>query len=187
MSETQRMNNSNSTHGMKTLVKNRSLWYGIVSLAVLMAAPHLANAVVDDAHSFALEAAQEDVEKGGVKIRYDYASGSLKNGQTTTVGYQVFRGNAYWFYLGSSEMATKFTCSVTDAEGKEIKGEVRKHDNSYVFHFVPERTMLVAVTLSGVAKDAEEFSWALVYGYKTVDRSEAKAFKAKEKEGNENQ
>lgn len=186
MSETRRMNNSNSTHGMKTLVKKRTLRCGIVSLAMMMT-PQVALAVVDDAHSFALEAAQEDVEKGGVKIRYDYASGSLRNGQTTTVGYQVFRGNAYWFYLGSSEMATTFTVSVTDAEGKEIKGEVRKFDNSYVFHFVPERTMLVAVTLSGVAKDFEEFSWALVYGYKTVDRREADADKAKENEENDSQ
>lgn len=171
---------------MKTLVKNPTLRCGIFSLALLIAVPQVARAVVDDAHSFALEAAQEDVEKGGVKIRYDYASGSLKNGQTTTVGYQVFRGNAYWFYLGSSEMATKFTVSVTDADGKIIEGKVKKYDNSYVFHFVPERTMLVAVTLSGVAKDMEEFSWALVYGYKTVNRSEA-GEKAVETDGGANQ
>lgn len=182
MSEATRMNNSNSTHGMKTLVNNRTLRCGFLSLALLVAAPQMASAVVDDAHSFALEAAQDDVEKGGVKIRYDYASGSLKNGQTTTVGYQVFRGNAYWFYLGSSEMATKFTVSVTDADGKEIKGKVRKYDNSYVFHFVPERTMLVAVTLSGVAEDFEEFSWALVYGYKTVQHNGSDTVKTEDKE-----
>ena len=182
MSEVPQMNNSNSTHGMKTLVKNRTLQCGIMSLAMMVVTPQVARAVVDDAHSFALEAAQEDVEKGGVKIRYDYASGSLKNGQTTTVGYQVFRGNAYWFYLGSSEMVTKFTVSVTDADGKEIKGEVKKFDNSYIFQFVPERTMLVAVTLSGVAEDAEEFSWALVYGYKTVNQSDSDSDEVNENE-----
>ncbi len=167
MSKLPRMINPNSTYGMKTLVKNLTLQCSILSIGIMMLAPQVARAVVDDAHSFALEAAQEDVEKGGVKIRYDYASGVLKNGQSTTVGYQVFRGNAYWFYLGSSELATKFTVSVTDADGNEIKGEVKKYANSYVFQFVPERTMLVAVTLSGVAEDAEVFDWALVYGYKT--------------------
>ena len=136
-------------------------------VAVVVAGPQMAGAIVDDAHSFALEAAQHDVEEHGVKIRYDYASGELENSKTTTVGYQVFRGNEYWFYLGSSELSTDFTVKVTDADGKEIKGKVKKLKNAYVFHFVPERTMLVAVTLSGVAEDTSEFHWALVYGYKT--------------------
>lgn len=181
MSNFQRMNNPNSTHGMKTLVKNLTLRCSILTFAMMIAAPQMAKAVVDDAHSFALEAAQHDVEKNGVKIRYDYASGTLKNEQSTTVGYQVFRGNAYWFFLGSSEMSTKFTVKVTDTEGKEIKGEIKKFDNSYVFQFVPERTMLVAVTLSGVSEDTEEFNWALVYGYKTR-HSGSSADKAMENE-----
>lgn len=142
-----------------------------VAMIALVAVP-FARAVVDDAHSFALEAAQPYVENDGVKIRYDYANGILKNEAETTVGYQVFRGNAYWFFLGSSEEKTKFDVKITDSDGKVIEGKVKKLDNAYVFEFVPERTMLIVLTISGVATDTDEFSWALVYGYKSRDAVE---------------
>ncbi|QQL44708.1 hypothetical protein [Sulfuriroseicoccus oceanibius] len=138
---------------------------GWLAAAALSISP--AEAVVDDAHSFALEAAQSYVEEQGVRIRYDYASGRLENEESSRVGYQVFRGNRYWFFLGSSEEGTALEMEVTDVDGNVIEGELKKVGEALVFEFKPERTMLVAVRISGVVKDMEGFNWALVYGYKT--------------------
>jgi hypothetical protein len=57
-------------------------------------------ASVDDAHSFALQAAEPYV-KSGFQVREDYWGGDLGVGERKAVRQQLFKGNDYWFWMGT--------------------------------------------------------------------------------------
>src|SRR5262245_53166192 len=57
-------------------------------------------ASVDDAQSFALQAAEPYV-KQGFQVREDYWGGDLGSGEKKAVRQQLFKGNEYWFWLGT--------------------------------------------------------------------------------------
>ena len=59
-----------------------------------------ARASVDDAQSFALQAAEPYV-KEGFQVREDYWGGDLAAGEKKAVRQQLFKGNEYWFWLGT--------------------------------------------------------------------------------------
>ena len=149
-------------------------WLALAS-ALFVALP--ASATVDDAQSFALEAATPWVEKG-VEIRYDYARGSTVSGRKVRVSYQVFKGNRYWFFAGGSEDGVKFDMTVKDPDGKVVAGDLSKGNNSATYHFIAPRTMLVSIELTGTLSPGLPFDWAVVYGYmgkgKAADKSKDK-------------
>jgi len=57
-------------------------------------------ASVDDAQSFALQAAEPYV-KQGYQVREDYWGGDLGVGEKKAVRQQLFKGNDYWFWMGT--------------------------------------------------------------------------------------
>src|SRR5438270_12092440 len=72
---------------------------------------------VDDAQSFALQAAEPYV-KEGFQVREDYWGGDLGVGEKKAVRQQLFKGNEYWFWLGSEVEAAKVSVHIYDSEGK---------------------------------------------------------------------
>lgn len=148
-----------------------------IVFAAAMVAVNPAMATVDDAQSFALEAATPWVEKG-VELRYDYARGSTVSGRKVRVSYQVFKGNRYWFFAGGSEDGVKFDMAVKDPDGKVVPGDLSKGNNSATYHFTAPRTMLVSIELTGTTSPGLPFDWAVVYGFmgkgKAADKSSDK-------------
>src|SRR6267154_302661 len=69
-------------------------------LLALMAVQPAIFASVDDAQSFALQAAEPYV-KQGFQVREDYWGGDLGSGEKKAVRQQLFKGNEYWFWLGT--------------------------------------------------------------------------------------
>jgi hypothetical protein len=135
-----------------------------LALAAALIAASPARATVDDAQSFALEAATPWVEKG-VEIRYEYARGTTTSGRKVRVSYQVFKGNRYWFFAGGSEDGVKFDMTVKDPDGKVVRGDLSKGNNSATYHFTAPRTMLVSIELIGTISPGLPFDWAVVYGF----------------------
>jgi hypothetical protein len=134
-------------------------------LACLMAAAP-ALATVDDAQSFALEAAQSWV-KQGMEIRYDYARGTAISGRKTRISYQVFKGNRYWFFAGGSEDGIRMEIAVQDPVGLPVPGKTNTGNNSATFHFTAPRTMLVSIDVTGHTAPGQAFNWAVVYGFQS--------------------
>lgn len=128
-----------------------------------------ARAVVDDAHSFALEAATALVADG-VELRHDYERGRLPSGGSVQVSYQLFRGNEYWFFGGASEDGVEITLALRDDEGKELPSEMTRGRNSATLRFTPDRTMMVHVVLTGSLERLAAFDWAVVYGFRAIQR-----------------
>ncbi len=130
-----------------------------------------ARAVVDDAHSFALEAATVWVAEG-VELRHDYERGRLPSGGSVEVSYQLFRGNEYWFFGGGSEDGVEITLTLLDSEGRELPAEMTQGHNSATLRFTPDRTMMVRVQLTGKLEGLAALDWAVVYGFRAIQRAD---------------
>src|SRR3954469_21838468 len=78
------------------------------------------HATVDDAQSFALQAAEPYV-KDGFQVREDYWGGDLASGEKKAVRQQLFKGNEYWFWLGSEIETAKVSVHVYDSDGKLVE------------------------------------------------------------------
>lgn len=141
----------------------------LTALALGVWAVPRAGAVVDDAHSFALEAATVWVAEG-VELRHDYERGRLPAGGSVEVSYQLFRGNEYWFFGGGSEEGVEITLTLRDSEGKELPAEMWRGHNNATLRFTPERTMMVRVKLTGSLEGLTAFDWAVVYGFRAIQR-----------------
>ena len=89
-------------------------------------------ASVDDAQSFALQAAEPYV-RDGFQVREDYWGGDLASGEKKAVRQQLFKGNEYWFWMGTEVNRARVSVHIYDKDGKLVeqpdswqKGQDRK-------------------------------------------------------------
>src|SRR3954468_13024915 len=97
-------------NGCFALLSRRSLF--VVPFFALIA---IARASVDDAQSFALQAAEPYV-KEGFQVREDYWGGDLGAAEKKAVRQQLFKGNEYWFWLGTEVERAKISVHIYDGE-----------------------------------------------------------------------
>ena len=89
----------------------------VLPIALLAMQVAVSRGSVDDAHSFALQAAEPYV-KQGYQIREDYWGGDLGVGERKAVRQQLFKGNDYWFWMGSEVENAKISVHIYDSDGK---------------------------------------------------------------------
>ena len=143
---------------MKTL--SRFLLIIVAAIAV-----PLAFAYVDDAHSRAMEAAAPAVKEGYL-VRQEYWAGALTTKQPSVVKHQLFKGNSYWFWLGSDEDSAQVTVHVYDPTGKIADATAWQRGNTAGVHVVPKKTGTYLIVFSIEQSNAKKNRWALAYGYK---------------------
>jgi len=126
-------------------------------------------AVVDDAHSYAMDAATPFVEQD-FKVRSDYWSGKLKSGEKKAVRHQLFRGNEYCFWLGADVEGAKFTLAVYDAKGKLVKVQETLGKSARTVRLLPPSTgnyvIVFTISFETTEEDGDTCAWALAYGYR---------------------
>jgi hypothetical protein len=138
------------------------------ALAVLLlatVAPRVFGSV-DDAQSFALQAAEPYV-KEGFQVREDYWGGDLAAGEKKAVKQQLFKGNEYWFWLATDVEKATLSVHIYDAEGKLIE----QPDSWQKGHFaaarvIPPSTGSYFVIVTVESSPEERTHWALVYGFR---------------------
>src|SRR6187431_2304734 len=97
-------------------------------------------ASVDDAQSFALQAAEPYV-KQGFQVREDYWGGDLGTGEKKAVRQQLFKGNEYWFWLGTEVETAKVSVHIYDSEGKLAEtADSWQKGHFAAAHIVPKNT-----------------------------------------------
>src|SRR5262245_57838319 len=62
--------------------------------------------------------AAEPYVKQGFQMREDYWAGDLASGKRKAVRQQLFKGNEYWFCLGTEADRAKVSVHVYDSDGK---------------------------------------------------------------------
>jgi hypothetical protein len=135
----------------------------LLALCLLPVLPVLAT--IDDAHSFAMEAAMPFVKKGFI-VREDYWNGEVKSGQRLMVKHQMFKGNEYAFWLGCPDEGVEFELTVLDEKGVEIALDFSASPHFASLRVNPPRTGTYTVIFSVSSKSRKSLYWALAYGYR---------------------
>jgi hypothetical protein len=122
-------------------------------------------ASVDDAHSFAMEAAMPFVEQGFV-VREDYWNGEVKSGQQLMIKHQLFKGNEYAFWLATADEGVKLEMKVYDDKGKAVDLDQKKAELWVTARVNPPKTGTYTLVFSLKSKTEVGVFWALAYGYR---------------------
>ncbi len=135
-------------------------------LLALMAVQPAIFATVDDAQAFALQAAEPYV-KQGFQVREDYWGGDLGSGEKKAVRQQLFKGNEYWFWLGTEVDRAKVSVHVYDSDGKLAEeSDSWQKGHFAAAHVVPKATGSYFIIVSIEESPEERTHWALVYGFR---------------------
>jgi hypothetical protein len=135
-------------------------------LAAVIVMQRAACASVDDAQSFALQAAEPYV-KQGFQVREDYWGGDLAAGEKKAVRQQLFKGNEYWFWLGTEVDRAKVSVHIYDSDGK-LAEEPDSWEKGHfaAAHVIPKTTGSYFIIVSVEQSPEERTHWALVYGFR---------------------
>ena len=142
--------------------KNRI--FALVCL-MLIALPWGAHANLDDALSYSLEAAAPYV-KEGFTVREDYWGGDLAVKQQKAIVHQLFKGNEYWFWMGTDVENAKISVHIYDSEGNLAEVEAWRKQHFAAVRVVPKRTGSYYLIVEIEKSDQERTSWALAYGFR---------------------
>jgi hypothetical protein len=135
-------------------------------LALAFVAVPAGRASVDDAQSFALQAAEPYV-KEGFQVREDYWGGDLGAGEKKAVRQQLFKGNEYWFWLGTEVEAAKVSVHIYDSEGKLAEtADSWQKGHFAAAHITPKNTGSYFIIVEIEQSPEERTHWALVYGFR---------------------
>ena len=139
--------------------------FALLLAAILFTAVLPVQAVVDDSHSAAMEAAVPAV-KEGFKIRQEYWNGTMKSGDKKIVKQQLFKGNEYWFFLGTDTEKATLKIDIFDRKGTKINVETKLSENAAAVRVLAPATGTYIVVFSLTTKEGEDIPWALAYGYR---------------------
>ena len=155
---------------MNQAFRSRPTLLRLVMAAVMLALhafPVTLHATVDDAHSFAMEAAIPFVNDGFI-VREDYWNGEVKSGQQLMVRHQLFKGNDYAFWLGTANDGCTLDIQVLDEKGApiHITPKIGIGPNFTSVRVNPPKTGTYSVVFSVTSKTEKSVFWALAYGYR---------------------
>lgn len=122
-------------------------------------------AYVDDALSFAYEAASPYVKKG-FSVREDAWGGDLGVKDQQAVQAQLFKGNEYWFCLGTDVKGAIISVNIYDAKGNLVNVESSRAGRLSSVRVEPQRTGTYYAVVTVHKSSQERTGWALVYAYK---------------------
>jgi len=134
-----------------------------LALAALVTVPVFA--YVNDALSFAHEAADPYVKKG-FSVREDAWGGDLGVEDQQAMTAQLFKGNEYWFALGTEVKGAVVTIHIYDAQGKLAESESWQKGRFAGARVVPSKTGTYYAIVTVEKSPQERTGWAVVYAYK---------------------
>src|SRR5215831_10440042 len=107
--------------------------------------------------------AAEPYVKQGFHVREDYWAGELASGERKAVRQQLFKGNEYWFWLGTEVDHAKVSVHIYDSDGKlaEQRDSWEK-DHLAAAHIIPKTTGSYFIIVSVEESPAARTHWALV-------------------------
>lgn len=125
-----------------------------------------AHATIDDALSFALEAAAPYV-KEGFTVREDYWGGDLPVKKQKAIVQQLFKGNEYWFWMGTDLSGAKISVHIYDADGNLAEVESwQNKPHMAAARVIPKKTGSYYLIVEIHRSPEERTRWALSYGFR---------------------
>jgi hypothetical protein len=124
-----------------------------------------ASATVDEAIAKAMEA-MEPYAKQGYLVRDDQWGGDLGVKQQQAIPHTLFKGNDYWFAVGTDIDSAHITIHIYDSRGRLMENDFWQHGRFAGAHIVPPATGTYYIIVEIASSPAERTHWAMVYGYK---------------------
>lgn len=137
----------------------------LLAIVAVVLGPVTAFATIDDALSFALEAADPYV-KEGFTVREDYWGGDLPVKTTKAIVHQLFKGNEYWFWMGTDQKKAKISVHVYDSEGNLAEVESFQKEQKAGARVVPKKTGSYYLIVEVEKSPDERTYWSLAYGFR---------------------
>ena len=135
------------------------------TLIIIACAVLPAMATVDDALSYTLEAAQPYV-KEGFTVREDYWGGDMAAAQPKAITQQLFKGNEYWFWLGTDVKGARISVHIYDSEGNLCEVESWQKGQLAAARVVPKRSGAYYVIVEVEKSSRERTHWGMAYGFR---------------------
>lgn len=140
--------------------------FGRTVLALLtLAVTSLVHGTVDESHDFAMEAAIPFVEQGFI-VREDYWNGEVKSGQKLMIRHQLFKGNEYAFWLGTSQEGVSLDMKVFDEKNQPVQISAKADKYFMSVRVNPPKTGTYRIVFELKSKTEPSVLWALAYGYR---------------------
>jgi hypothetical protein len=118
------------------------------------------------ARAFAVLAAEPYV-KQGFQVREDYWPGDLASGERKAIRQQLFKGNEYWFWLGTDVDHAKVSVHIYNSDGKLAEQpDSWAKDHLAAAHIIPKTTSTYFIIVSVEESPAAHTHWALAYGFR---------------------
>ena len=143
----------------------RSALLPLITAVAFFIPSTLLRATVDDALSFAYEAALP-YYKQGYSIRKDAWGGDLGVHQRKAVSSQLFKGNDYWFIMGTDVKGASLSVHAYDEKGNLVDSDSWQKGRTAGVHIVPKSTGTYFAIVQILKSPEDRTPWALVYGYK---------------------
>ncbi len=132
-----------------------------------------AAAIVDDARSFAIEAALPVLDakppegKAPFVIRDAWWKGDAVVKKPKIFRHQLFKRNEYWFWAASDDTSATISIAIYDSTGKLVKPE-KRFSKGYTagVKVVPEVTGTYFIRVVVESASSDRAHWAVVYGYR---------------------
>lgn len=136
-----------------------------LAAALLLATATLSPAYVDDALSFAYEAANPYAQRGWI-IREDAWGGDLGQNGKQAVTAQLFRGNSYMFFLATDVDGATLRVNIYDSEGNLAESKSWQRGRFAYAEIKPRATGTYYAIVEILSSPEERTGWALVYGFR---------------------
>ncbi|MDB6005272.1 MAG: hypothetical protein JWR15_2259 [Prosthecobacter sp.] len=137
----------------------------VAGALVMLLGATLVYATVDESHDFAMQAATPFVEQGFI-VREDYWNGEVKSGQKLQITHQLFKGNEYAFWLGTSQEGVTLDMKVLDEKGQPVQIDAKTDKYFMSVRVNPPKTGTYKIVFELKSKTGPGVLWALAYGYR---------------------
>jgi hypothetical protein len=124
-----------------------------------------ARATVDDALTFALEAMTPYI-KEGFTIREDTWGGDLPVATAKAISQQLFKGNEYWFTMGTDVKEATISVHIYDREGNLVENNAWQRPGFAGAFIKPAKTGSYFLIVKVEKSPRERTPWGLVYAYR---------------------
>ena len=125
---------------------------------------------VDDSVTLAIDGIQSYLKGKGFTLREDTWGGELSAGKAKAVSHQLFKGNDYWFCMGSAVAGTTVRVRLYDNEGNAVDTNYWQHeqsDGSYAAaELLCQHTGTYFVVMFAEKTPEERIPWGVVFAYR---------------------
>jgi hypothetical protein len=124
-----------------------------------------ADATLDDAIQSAIQAMDPYVKQGYI-VRDDQWGGDLGLREQNAIPHTLFKGNDYWFCMGSDVENAKVAIHLYDSKGKLAENDSWQRGRFAAVRVLPPSTGTYYIVVEVTGSPKERTTWAMVYGYK---------------------